>query len=794
LPLEGVEEDLERIDAVDRRDDEIERQKLPCRHGRRLRDAVETAPLVSVIVAAHDAERFLRVALESVLRQTVADLELVVVDDGSTDRTPEILARMDDARLVVLRNEERKGLAASLNRALDTARGHYVARLDADDVAMPDRLERQLAFMRTDPTVAIVGSAVLDIDDRGRAGRLHLMPSGAAAVRWAALFSSPFFHPSVVLVREVLERHSLRYDTEFLESEDYDLWTRLLAFVDGDNLPDPLVLYRVHPGQASRHRRGVQRDFQLRVALGQIARVAPELSPERAELAWRVGAGEELPEERVEGAATAFLELLEAFERRDGTATRETAARALARAARAAPPASSARLLGEALRLDPALAVHATKRRARRAAASPKSRREAEAWLDALRARNVWGTVPGTVPERGLSPASAASQPIRVTAVFPEPTPYRAPLFDRVAALPEIDLTVIYAAASVAQRTWRVEPQHRAIFLRGLPIPGAQRILHHDYPVTPGVTRALGRARPDVVVVSGWSTFAAQAAIAWCRLRHVPYVLVVESHDEGPRAGWRRAIKGTVVPRIVRGAAGALVTGTLARRSMVSRGASPERVHVFANTVDVEGFGEHADRLAARRPRLRKELGIGPEDVVVLSVARLAPEKGLDVLVHAVAEAEDPRLVLVLVGDGPERERLEELARVRGIRLVLTGDREWERIVEVYAAADVFALLSEREPWAVVVNEAAACGLPLVLSDRVGAAHDLLRDGVNGILVPAGDVDESARALLLLASDRDRRLAYGARSRELARDWGYGPSVAGFLAAVREAVEAVSDT
>jgi glycosyltransferase involved in cell wall biosynthesis len=128
---------------------------------------------------------------------------------------------------------------------------------------------------------------------------------------------------------------------------------------------------------------------------------------------------------------------------------------------------------------------------------------------------------------------------------------------------------------------------------------------------------------------------------------------------------------------------------------------------------------------------------------------------------------------------------------VRGIRLVLTGDREWERIVEVYAAADVFALLSEREPWAVVVNEAAACGLPLVLSDRVGAAHDLLRNGVNGILVPAGDVDESARALLLLASDRDLRLAYGARSRELARDWGYGPSVAGFLAAAREAV---SDT
>jgi glycosyltransferase involved in cell wall biosynthesis len=90
----------------------------------------------------------------------------------------------------------------------------------------------------------------------------------------------------------------------------------------------------------------------------------------------------------------------------------------------------------------------------------------------------------------------------------------------------------------------------------------------------------------------------------------------------------------------------------------------------------------------------------------------------------------------------------------------------------------------------VVVNEAAACGLPLVLSDRVGAAHDLLRDGVNGVLVPAGDVDAASDALRRLAADRELRLAWGARSRELAQDWGYGSSVEGFSRAVHEAVAA----
>ena len=319
-------------------------------------------------------------------------------------------------------------------------------------------------------------------------------------------------------------------------------------------------------------------------------------------------------------------------------------------------------------------------------------------------------------------------------------------------------------------------------------VPGAEKIVHHDYPLTPGVVRALTEARPEVVVVSGWSTFAAQAAITWCRLKDVPYVLVVESHDEGPRSGWRRTVKGAVVPPVVARASGILVTGTLARNSMLARGAAPERVRIFANTVDVELFEQRAARLVERRAELRAELGCGPDDAIVLSVGRLAPEKRLDALVRAVAKAEDPRLVLVLVGDGPERSRLVQLAHERGVRLVLAGDRPWERIAEAYVAAEVFALLSERETWAVVVNEAAASGLPLVLSDRVGAAHDLLRDGENGFLIPAGDVEAAARALRVLAADPERRRALGARSRELARDWGYGPSVEGFLAAVREAI------
>jgi glycosyltransferase involved in cell wall biosynthesis len=281
-------------------------------------------PLVSVLLAAHDDAAFLGEAVDSVLRQTLRDLELIVVDDASTDKTPALLDSIPDQRLRVVRNEEQSGLATSLNRGLDVATGRYVARLDADDVALPERLERQAERLRADPGCAIVGSAITDLGEDGRSGATHVLPGGATPLRWHALFSSPFFHPTVLVDRELLDAHGLRYDPEYLESEDYELWTRLFAYADGGNLTSPLVLKRVHPGQASVRRSDLQESFQRRVALREIARVAPHVD---AEAAWRVGA------RKPGGSTRAFVALLRAFERLHGRdwRVRKAALKALAR-------------------------------------------------------------------------------------------------------------------------------------------------------------------------------------------------------------------------------------------------------------------------------------------------------------------------------------------------------------------------------------------------------------------------------------------------------------------------------
>jgi glycosyltransferase involved in cell wall biosynthesis len=285
-------------------------------------------PLVSVVLAVHDDARYIGAAVDSVLGQSFTDWELIVVDDASTDDTPDLLGTVSDRRLRVVRSDEQLGLAASLNRGLHEAGGRFVARLDADDVALPDRLERQLEAMQAS-AAGIVGSAIRDLDEEGREGRLHRMPLGPRAVRWHALFSSPFFHPTVLVDREKLG--ALRYDTSYLESEDYDLWTRLLATgVAGGNLEAPLVLKRVHAGQASLRRRDLQRCFQRQVALREITRVAPGLTPEQAEAAWAVGSGLEARRRGVRP----FVALLKAFERAHGVDrhVRKAAAKAVVRA------------------------------------------------------------------------------------------------------------------------------------------------------------------------------------------------------------------------------------------------------------------------------------------------------------------------------------------------------------------------------------------------------------------------------------------------------------------------------
>ena len=207
-----------------------------------------SAPAVTVLIPVRNGERFVRAAIASILAQTWTGFELVIVDDGSTDGTAGVIASFADARIRVIRNPASEGLARALNRGLAAAQAPLVARLDSDDVAHPTRLETQLAFLRANPAVVLLGAQVRVLDERGRAShppgwRRALTHDG---IRFQSMFDNPFIHSSVVFRRDVIRDDFGGYDPAFTSGEDFDLWSRVAARYEVRNLPQRLVDFRMH--------------------------------------------------------------------------------------------------------------------------------------------------------------------------------------------------------------------------------------------------------------------------------------------------------------------------------------------------------------------------------------------------------------------------------------------------------------------------------------------------------------------------------------------------------------------
>lgn len=215
-------------------------------------------PALSVVTTVLDGEPWLETSLRSILDQTLDDLELIVIDDGSKDRSAEIAGSFGDPRVSVVRHERTRGIGARTNEGLRRARASLVAIQDADDVSLPSRLARQRAFLDEHPDLAACGAHALVIDEHGReTGALTHPARDPHDVAFQAIWShNPVVHPSAVLRREVILRHGgYDEDPQIRTVVDFELWLRLLARGERvANIPEPLVLYRVHERSQTRSR------------------------------------------------------------------------------------------------------------------------------------------------------------------------------------------------------------------------------------------------------------------------------------------------------------------------------------------------------------------------------------------------------------------------------------------------------------------------------------------------------------------------------------------------------------
>ena len=212
--------------------------------------ANDRIPAVSIVMPVYNAEPYLAESIRSVLTQTWTDFELLIVDDCSTDRSPEVAASFHDPRIRYYRNECNLGVAASRNRGVRLARGEFVAQMDQDDIARPYRIARQVMYLRKHPEVSLCGGSIVKFSPVSR--HLIAFPRYHEELRVTHLFHSGFAHPTVMARREFLVREGLFYDESCRNLEDYELWCRWIDKARVANLREVLLEYRVHGNQLSR--------------------------------------------------------------------------------------------------------------------------------------------------------------------------------------------------------------------------------------------------------------------------------------------------------------------------------------------------------------------------------------------------------------------------------------------------------------------------------------------------------------------------------------------------------------
>lgn len=223
-------------------------------------------PTISVVMPVYNGRRYVAKAVESILAQTVADFEFVIIDDGSTDGSTAILrsyARGD--RRIRLVTRPNTGLVPALNEGLSLSRGRFIARMDADDLSLPHRFERQLAAFRANPRLVAVGGSFICIDSAGRTLLRFPQPTDDATIQALLVRGHcPLSHPSVMMLREAVQAVG-GYDPEHATAEDLDLWLRLGEIGELANVPEIVLEYRVHAASVSEAAGERQRQAARRV-------------------------------------------------------------------------------------------------------------------------------------------------------------------------------------------------------------------------------------------------------------------------------------------------------------------------------------------------------------------------------------------------------------------------------------------------------------------------------------------------------------------------------------------------
>ena len=373
---------------------------------------------------------------------------------------------------------------------------------------------------------------------------------------------------------------------------------------------------------------------------------------------------------------------------------------------------------------------------------------------------------------------------------------YQDPLFRLLAAEPDIDLEVLYCSRHGLEQfrdadmattlSWDID-------LLGYPhrfLWNASKDLNRGFwrHVNPGIVPRLARGRFDAVIfMTGWGSFTALLGMLTCRLFHIPFFLYGDSSFPPPETSARARIRAGLMRMLFSLATGFMTSGVLNADYYRHYGADPQRFFLLPWATDNERFARECALAPGEREALRARYGIAAEAVVFLFSAKLVERKDPFALLEAYERMRlRDRAAVVFMGDGVLREPLGRYARdhaLGGAHFI--GFVNQTAIPKHYAMADVFVLPSTYEPRGAVINEAMACGLPVVVTDRCGSIGDIVLDGDNAFVYPAGDAEALAKILDRLTEDEALRARMAGRSREIISTWDYRRGVDGVKAMLR---------
>jgi glycosyltransferase involved in cell wall biosynthesis len=344
--------------------------------------------------------------------------------------------------------------------------------------------------------------------------------------------------------------------------------------------------------------------------------------------------------------------------------------------------------------------------------------------------------------------------------------PYRIPVFNALAQVEGIDLHVIFLAETDPEaRDWLVYKEEIRFSWEVLP-SHRKRVGKHNFLLNVGVGAALRKAKPDVIICGGYNYIASWRALLWAGQNHLPFLLWTESNSRDLRHNHSltQALKRTFIGRCD----GFVVPGKASRQYLQSFNISEEKIFTAPNAVGNDLYKSISDEVRKNAAKWRSQLDL-PERFF-LFVGRMVIEKGIFDLFNAYATLDlqlRAEVGLVFVGDGPERvklERLSQTVKVGSIRF--PGFVQRENLARYYALADALVLPTHTDPWGLVVNEAMACGLPIVCSDVAGCTPDLVEEGSNGFVIPVGNIETLAQVLREVASNPEIIREMGENSRE----------------------------